>query len=124
MDLLDDLLALLAGGNASVRVVKKGSELLLLLEVGLVSAGENVVSDDGCESDDESSKRSSLPKVLGESSLARLLNSAKVEHRRHGEHGLCTALSHTLLLKLVGVLSEHGHGNIVRASHCFSGRND
>ena len=62
--LLHDVLALLAGGDASVRVVQKSVERVLLLEVGVIGLEDDIVVHAAGESGNECKEGESALKVL------------------------------------------------------------
>ena len=118
-EFLDNLLALLAVCDSSVRVVKQSSELVLLLKLSVVSLHGDVESNYGAEGGNESNKSTSALKILLELSLRSALRSEHAE----GASALLSSLSLTSFLILVGLLSNSSHSDVVVSTHSISREN-
>jgi len=109
LKLLHDLLALLARGNASVRVVQESVELVKLLKVSVVGLGNNVVVHADSEGGNETEEGEGTLQVLLVLSVGLL---SWLEERVRGG-----VLGRASVLELVGLLGKHLHGNVVGTSH-------
>ena len=113
-ELLDDFLALFADGDAGIWVLHQGNELIALLEVGVVGLERNVEGDAHGEGDHETDKSGSALQVLVELLLRDVAVGKAGEEGGHAALNLLLAL---LLLEVARLLSEHGHGHVVGATH-------
>ena len=113
-ELLDDFLTLFADGDAGIWVLHQGNELIALNEVGVVSLERNVEGNAHGEGDHETDESGSAPQVLVELLLRDVAVTKAGEEGGHAALDLLLAL---LLLEVARLLSEHSHGNVVRATH-------
>jgi len=114
-NLLGDLLALLTGGDSGVGVVEEGDELVLLLEVSVVSLD----SDEGEGADGEGSDESQKSEGLGKILLV-LLRRFCLGMAEHGEDASLASLLLLLVSHVaVGLLGKHSHCDVVVSTHGF-----